>query len=186
MSFLDSATSVIDAVLTDEGRAALARNDGSFQFTKFAFGDDEVNYGLYDPTASDPDAPLLNLPVLEPISNAKTALRYRLISAPKGTLKISTLTVKPRVATVGFGDTVTFTVETDSGDDPQGYVAASRDTDIGTLVETKVLPTEGVATFTLLTGTNAGSKSGTTVIDLTGLNTGARSTHQLTVSASGT
>ena len=52
MAFLDSSTAVIDAILTRKGRELLARNDGSFQITKFAFGDDEINYQLYDDTKS--------------------------------------------------------------------------------------------------------------------------------------
>ena len=44
MAFLDSSTAVIDAILTRKGRELLARNDGSFQITKFAFGDDEIYY----------------------------------------------------------------------------------------------------------------------------------------------
>ena len=38
---------VIDAVLTDVGRQALARNDGSFNIVRFSVGDDEVQYFLY-------------------------------------------------------------------------------------------------------------------------------------------
>ena len=70
MAFLDSTTAVIDAILTRKGRELLAKNDGSFQITKFAFGDDEINYQLYDATkATDQDSDILNLPVLEPVSN---------------------------------------------------------------------------------------------------------------------
>ena len=94
MAFLDSSTAVIDAILTRKGRELLARNDGSFQITKFAFGDDEINYQLYDATkATDQDADILNLPVLEPVSNENVALLYRLITLPKGTLKTANLVV---------------------------------------------------------------------------------------------
>ena len=87
MAFLDSSTAVIDAILTRKGRELLARNDGSFQITKFAFGDDEINYQLYDATkATDQDADILNLPVLEPVSNENVALLYRLITLPDGSL----------------------------------------------------------------------------------------------------
>jgi hypothetical protein len=49
MGFLDNSGDIIlDAVLTDTGRARLARADGSFQITKFALGDDEINYGSYN------------------------------------------------------------------------------------------------------------------------------------------
>ena len=47
MGFLDHSTNniILDAVLTDLGRRALARNDGSFEIFKFAFSDEEVDYG---------------------------------------------------------------------------------------------------------------------------------------------
>ena len=50
MGFLDHATNniIIDAVLTDLGRAFLARNDGSFSLVKFAMGDDEVDYTIIE------------------------------------------------------------------------------------------------------------------------------------------
>ena len=49
MAFLDNSGDIIlDAVLTDTGRMRLAKGDGSFKITKFAFGDDEINYALYD------------------------------------------------------------------------------------------------------------------------------------------
>ena len=49
MGFLDNSGDIIlDAVLTDTGRKRLAQGDGSFKITKFALGDDEIDYGLYD------------------------------------------------------------------------------------------------------------------------------------------
>ena len=48
MAFLDNSGDIIlDAVLTDTGRARLAKGDGSFRIAKFALGDDEVDYSLY-------------------------------------------------------------------------------------------------------------------------------------------
>ena len=46
MGFLDHSTNniIVDAVLTDFGRQQLS--NGTFNVTKFAFGDDEVDYGL--------------------------------------------------------------------------------------------------------------------------------------------
>ena len=48
MGFLDHSTNniIVDAVLTDVGRQALARNDGSFSIFQFALGDDEVDYNI--------------------------------------------------------------------------------------------------------------------------------------------
>ena len=187
MAFLDSTTAVIDAILTRKGRELLAKNDGSFQITKFAFGDDEINYQLYDATkATNQDADILSLPVLEPISNENVALLYRLITLPQGTLKIATLSVTPTVGTVDYGDNFTFTVTTTNGADLQGYAATSRDPDIARLSIDVTNTNEGVGTFTATTGGNAGGKSGTTIIDVTGVNSGARKEITITVSASGT
>ena len=48
MGFLDHSTNniVVDAVLTDLGRQALAKNDGSFSIYQFALGDDEIDYSI--------------------------------------------------------------------------------------------------------------------------------------------
>lgn len=186
MAFLDSSSSVIDAILTNKGRELLAKNDGSFKITKFAFGDDEINYQLYDANnATNPDKDILNLPVFEPVSNEQVALRSRLITLDKGSSRISTLVLNPSKATVDYNTIVSFTVSTDNGEDSQGYSIFSRNTDIASPVSKTVLPNdEGIATFQLDTGSNAGSEAGTVILDVIGLNTGARSTFELTVSPS--
>ena len=187
MAFLDSSTAVIDAILTRKGRELLAQNDGSFQITKFAFGDDEINYQLYDATKStDQDADILNLPVLEPISNEDVALLYRLITLPTGSLKIANLSISPVSGTVNYGDDLNIEVVTNNGEDAQGYAATVRDTDIGVLTNTTSTPNvNGQSVFTIRTGANAGGKSGDTIVDITGINSGARKEFTLTVSASG-
>ena len=43
----------------------------------------------------------------------------------------------------------------------------------------------GVGVFTIRTGANAGGKAGQTIVDITGINSGARKEFTLTVSASG-
>ena len=49
MAFLDNSGDIIlDAVLTDTGRMRLAKGDGTFKIVKFALGDEEINYELYD------------------------------------------------------------------------------------------------------------------------------------------
>tara|TARA_S200002703_G_scaffold123783_1_gene109764 strand:+ start:2189 stop:3136 length:948 start_codon:yes stop_codon:yes gene_type:complete len=85
MSFLDNSGDIIlDAVLTDAGRERLARGDGSFKITKFALGDDEINYENYDGT--DPrgsafyDLEILQTPVLEAFTNNTSNLKSKLIT----------------------------------------------------------------------------------------------------------
>ena len=187
MAFLDSSTAVIDAILTRKGRELLARNNGSFQITKFAFGDDEINYQLYDATkATDQDADILNLPILEPVSNENVALLYRLITLPEGTLRIANLQISPTSGTVDYGSDLVINVSTANGEDSQGYAATVRDIDIGALINTTAPPNvNGEGVFTIRTGANAGGKSGQTIVDITGINSGARKEFTLTVSASG-
>ena len=187
MAFLDSSTAVIDAILTRKGRELLARNDGSFQITKFAFGDDEINYQLYDATkATDQDADILNLPILEPVSNENVALLYRLITLPEGTLRIANLQITHTSGTVDYGSDLVINVSTANGEDSQGYAATVRDIDIGALINTTAPPNvNGEGVFTIRTGANAGGKSGQTIVDITGINSGARKEFTLTVSASG-
>ena len=90
MGFLDQATNniIIDAVLTDTGRAFLARNDGSFSIIKFAFGDDEVDYGIikkYGRTVGKEKIEK-NTPVFEAQTNGNQALKHKLLSVSNPTL----------------------------------------------------------------------------------------------------
>ena len=79
MAFLDNSGDIIlDAVLTDVGRQRLARGDGSFRITKFAFGDDEINYGTFDPSSTAPDTTIASTPVLEAFTNNVSSMNSKL------------------------------------------------------------------------------------------------------------
>jgi len=85
MGFLDNSGDIIlDAVLTDHGRKLLAKGDGSFQITKFALADDEINYTLYNnahPSGSAYyDIEILQTPVLEAFTDNAGSLKTKLIS----------------------------------------------------------------------------------------------------------
>lgn len=82
-SFLDNSGDIIlDAVLTDIGRQRLARADGTFKITAFSFGDDEINYQLYDSSQSTAakDLNILKSPIFEAFTNAATSLQYNLVT----------------------------------------------------------------------------------------------------------
>ena len=90
MGFLDQSTNniIIDAVLTDTGRAFLARNDGSFSIIKFALGDDEVDYTIipkYGRTVGKEKIEK-NTPIFEAQTNENQALKHKLISVSNPTL----------------------------------------------------------------------------------------------------
>jgi len=85
MAFLDNSGDIIlDAVLTDAGRRRLARGDGTFKVAKFALGDDEINYRLYDPNHASGsayyDLEILQTPVLEAFTNQTSQLHHRLVT----------------------------------------------------------------------------------------------------------
>jgi hypothetical protein len=85
MGFLDNSGDIIlDAVLTDHGRKLLAKGDGSFQITKFALGDDEINYTLYQPThpsgSAYYDIDILQTPILEAFTDNIGSVKTKLIS----------------------------------------------------------------------------------------------------------
>ena len=83
MAFLDNSGDIIlDTVLTNEGRKRLAA--GTFKVTKFALGDDEINYSLYDKTNASGsayfDLDLLALPVEIAHTDASISLKHKLFS----------------------------------------------------------------------------------------------------------
>ena len=89
MAFLDnSGDIIIDAVLTDTGRYRLAKGDGSFKISKFALGDDEVDYALYNVTASDAvaDLEIMQTPVLEAFTNNASSMKSKLVSIPRNNI----------------------------------------------------------------------------------------------------
>lgn len=85
MAFLDNSGDIIlDAVLTDAGRKRLSLGDGSFVVSKFALGDDEIDYSLYNPLPASgsgyQDLRILKLPVLEAFTNNTSTLLSKLLT----------------------------------------------------------------------------------------------------------
>jgi len=87
MGFLDNSGDIIlDAVLTDAGRARLARGDCSFDIAKFALADDEIDYSLYNKLHAQGnqyfDLEILQTPVLEAFTNNTSLMNSRLVTMP--------------------------------------------------------------------------------------------------------
>ena len=97
MGFLDNTSQTIDAILTKKGRELLARGNNEFKITKFALGDDEIDYALYD--VSHPDgtnsygAAIENMPLIEAIPDENQIMRYKLVTLPKNTVKLPVITL---------------------------------------------------------------------------------------------
>jgi hypothetical protein len=91
MAFLDNSGDIIlDAVLTDTGRARLAKGDGTFKITKFALGDDEIDYSLYNKAHASGsayyDLEIMQTPLLEAFTNNTSSMKHKLISLPRTNL----------------------------------------------------------------------------------------------------
>ncbi len=97
MGFLQGDTNniILDAVLTDQGRQFLSRNDGSFSIVKFALGDDEVDYSIiqkYGRTVGKEKIEK-NTPIFEALTNGSLAQKYRCISVSNPNLiRLPTIT----------------------------------------------------------------------------------------------
>ncbi len=112
MGFLDSSTNslILDAVLTDSGRQALARNDGSFSIHKFAAADDEVNYNVISKYGRTLGAERIEklTPVFEALTNGSQALKHKLISVSNpNLLRLPTISLSGDSAVDGLTSTVT-------------------------------------------------------------------------------
>jgi len=123
MGFLDNSTNniILDAVLTDAGRQALARNDGSFSIHGFKLGDDEVNYGIikkYGITVGKEKIEK-NTPVFEAQTNQNYALKYKLFYVddqtltylPQITLRTNSTTISLSTSANTINNVATISVE---------------------------------------------------------------------------
>lgn len=117
MGYLDKSTITVDAILTNRGRELLAQGAGAgtFQITKFAVSDDEVDYGLYNvahPLGSNYyGAVIENMPVLEATPDETQTMRYKLVTITGNDLTRFGNVVIPQIrsgnAGVTLGGTVT-------------------------------------------------------------------------------
>jgi len=139
MAFLDNSGDIIlDAVLTDTGRYRLAKGDGTFNIVKFAFGDDEIDYGLYDKNAAGGQAyyalTILQTPILEAFSNNASSMKYRLL-----TMGRDDLLYLPVIKLYDTGDSARFGTGTSAK-----YVVPVDKTTVDTIVGTSQVLPDGV------------------------------------------
>jgi len=117
MAFLDNSGDIIlDAVLTDAGRQRMAR--GNFKITKFAFGDEEINYKIFN--GSHPsgsafyDLEIMQTPVLEAFTNNTSLMKSKLVTMTRNNiLFLPTLKLNNNLENNTIVDSTTF---------PGGYI----------------------------------------------------------------
>ena len=116
MGYLNNSVITVDAILTTKGREALSRNDGSFQITQFALGDDEIDYTLYNPNHPSGSAfygeAIDNMPLLEAFPSELQIMKYKLTTLPRGTSKLPVLDLGYAAITIKQGAQLSITPQT--------------------------------------------------------------------------
>jgi hypothetical protein len=139
MAYLDNTAGItVDAILTKKGRQKLASGQ-ALNITKFALGDDEVDYTLFEPAhpkgSAFYDSAIRALPVTEASPDETLTLRYKIVTLPKGTtqiplvrLGITSIAVNQTEGGVGLTPTTS-----PSGNTAAGYTVILADQSAGTL-----------------------------------------------------
>lgn len=154
MGYLDNTSVTIDAILTVTGRKLLSQ--GKFNITKFALGDDEIDYGLWNtnhPLGTSYYGVIIeNMPILEAIPDDNSSLRSKLITLKKDTIKIPAVSTGTgtTVALTKAKTSIVFTPTTDGIQSPEGYTLYTSNKTIIT-VNGATSSVEGIegATFTV-------------------------------------
>ena len=139
MAYLDNSTITVDAILTKKGREKLAAGQG-LNITKFALGDDEVDYTLYEPAhpkgSAYYDAPIRAIPITEASPDETQVLKYKLVTLPKGTKKIPKVEFGiPSVSVTQTSGQVSLTPTTSpSGNSQSGYTIVLSNKNAGSVV----------------------------------------------------
>jgi len=139
MAYLDNTEITVDAILTKKGREKLAAGNG-LNITKFALGDDEIDYSLYEPAhpkgSAYYDAAIRAIPVTEASPDETQVLKYKLVTLPKGTTKIPQVEFGvPNIAVTQNSGQVALTPTTSpSGNTQSGYTLVLSNRNAGTIV----------------------------------------------------
>jgi hypothetical protein len=155
MGYLDNSTITVDAILTKKGRQKLAQGQ-SLNITKFALGDDEIDYQLYEPAhpkgSQSADSAILALPITQASPDETQVLRYKILTLPKGATRIPTVNIGTNAISSYQTDGATaFNPNTNpSGNTSAGYTAVLADQRAGTLQVTEA--TTGGTTIPVFLG----------------------------------
>jgi|TARA_B100000925_G_scaffold290603_1_gene276198 hypothetical protein len=143
MAYLNNSEITVDAILTKKGREKLAAGQG-LNITKFALGDDEIDYTLYEPAhpkgSAYYDAAIKAIPITEASPDETQVLKYKLVTLPKGTVKIPKVEFGvPSISVNQNSGQVSLTPTTSpSGNAQAGYTVILSNKNAGSLVGTGI------------------------------------------------
>ena len=138
MGYLNNTSITVDAILTKKGRQKLASGQ-SLNITKFALGDDEIDYTLYEPAhpkgSAYYDSAIKAIPILEASPDETQVLRYKLVTLPKGTTQIPIVSLGiPSIGVYQDEGLVSLSPTTSpAGNTSAGYTIVLADQRAGTL-----------------------------------------------------
>jgi hypothetical protein len=166
MGYLNNSSVTVDAILTLKGRELLAKGGNEFNITQFALGDDEIDYTLWNtdhPLGTAYYGTIIeNMPITEAIPDETQALRYKLITLPKQTVKIPIITVGSAVITLdaaASSNIVPNTSNFSNANSNLGYTAILSDSSVAEIQVTRALQSSTSPTTTNYIGTNADAQS---------------------------
>jgi hypothetical protein len=149
MAYLDNTEITVDAILTKKGRQKLASGQ-SLNITKFALGDDEIDYTLYEPAhprgSSYYDSAIRAIPITEASPDETQVLRYKLVTLPKGTTQIPTVKfggITSIASNQNEGGTGLTPQTSPAGNSNAGYTVVLADQRAGTITVTEAATTSG-------------------------------------------
>jgi len=129
MAFLDNSGDIIlDAVLTETGRKKMAT--GNFRITKFALGDDEIDYALYNKAHASGsayyDLEILQTPIFEAVTAINAGINYGLSSyANKRLLYMPAIVQNEKIASkAAFSKNGVFYLAINDGSTSDALIAA--------------------------------------------------------------
>ena len=130
MGYLDKTSLTVTANFTKRGREVLAdciSGDGeidlSYIITKFAVGDDEVDYGMWDEEQSSnlKGRVIENMPLLESFINQKEIMNSFIIDPPPTGYGSILSNLKNKIELTGVGDVIDILPITDNYDGTEEY-----------------------------------------------------------------
>tara|TARA_R100000234_G_scaffold116337_1_gene93292 strand:- start:29559 stop:30206 length:648 start_codon:yes stop_codon:yes gene_type:complete len=141
MGYLDNSSITVDAILTKKGRELLAKGDGSFQITKFALADDEVDYNLWNPAhelgSNYYGTVIESMPVVEASPNQQHVMKHKLVSLGQNTTKLPIINIgSTALGPLDQGQSIVISPSTPNlpgSNGTAGYTAILSDSDIAFL-----------------------------------------------------
>ena len=174
MGYLNNSVVTVDAILTTKGRELLAKNDGSFRITQFAFADDEIDYTLYNPTHPSGSAfygeAIQNMPLLEAFPQETQIMKYKLATLPRGTAKLPVLNLGYSAITLKQGASLAITPQTlnylgnSQAYETSGYSATISDVRLMSTFTGIGINTAGAQASNVTTTTTLGTNVSQTII----------------------